>query len=95
MKSPGKQKNRTAIEAKRLSISVDLLRDLFHAGIVPGLKISPKVILFNPIETDRALKEQFSKKATTRQKALALREMEKQQNEAYEAHFESPQDMMP
>ena len=58
----GNPKNRPAEEAKRLSISEDLLIGLFQKGIIPGIKISHRCILFDPVEVDAALKEHFSKK---------------------------------
>jgi hypothetical protein len=55
----GKRKNRPADEADRLSISEDLLFDLYSRGVIPGLKISRKVVLFDPDAVDAALEKHF------------------------------------
>ena len=55
-KSPrGRLKNKTAEEAKRLAISESLLLSLFNKGIIPGTRVTDRVILFDPIEVDAAL----------------------------------------
>ena len=60
VKAPaGKRWNRTAEEAERLSISQDLLGDLFVQGIAPGIKIGSKIVLFDPDAVDAALEKRF------------------------------------
>jgi len=51
----GPQKNTTASEAKRLCISQDLLLSLHSKGIIPGVRLSKRVVLFDPAKTDLAL----------------------------------------
>jgi excisionase family DNA binding protein len=60
----GNKWNRPDQEAERLSISKDLLLDWLHAGVIPGYKISKKVVLFDPEAVDAALRKHFAKKAT-------------------------------
>ena len=55
----GPAKNRTAEEARRLSISEDTLLELWNRGIVPGIKIGHRAILFDPLEVDATLKKHF------------------------------------
>jgi hypothetical protein len=62
----GKKWNRTIAEAKRLSISEDTLVDLFNQNLVPGMKIGPRIILFDPEQVDEALEKHFGKKDTER-----------------------------
>jgi hypothetical protein len=51
----GKPKNKTAEEARRLSISEAMLLSLYNKGIIPGLRVSDRIILFDPELTDAAL----------------------------------------
>ena len=51
----GPPKNRTAEEAKRLSISQDLLLNLYTKGIIPGVRLSKRIVLFDPVKVDGAL----------------------------------------
>ena len=57
----GRLKNKTEGEAERLNISKAELLDLYHKGIVPGVRVSERIILFDPIETDRALSDYATK----------------------------------
>jgi hypothetical protein len=45
----------TATEAKRLGICEKELLTLAHRGVIPFIRITPKLILFNPAEVDKAL----------------------------------------
>lgn len=51
----GRPKNKTEQEARRLSISTAQLLQLFHQGVVPGVVVSDRIILFDPEKTDKAL----------------------------------------
>jgi hypothetical protein len=51
----GKPKNKTADEARRLSISESMLLSLYNKGIIPGLRVSDRIILFDPEQVDAAL----------------------------------------
>ena len=53
----GRAKNKTEEEASRLGISKPQLLCLFHAGVIPGMRISERIILFDPEEVDAALKD--------------------------------------
>jgi hypothetical protein len=53
----GRVKNKTEEEARRLAISKPQLLALFHAGVVPGMRISERIILFDPNEVDEALSQ--------------------------------------
>jgi hypothetical protein len=55
----GPAKNRTAEEARRLSISEDTLLELWNRGIIPGIKIGHRAILFDPLEVDLTLEKHF------------------------------------
>ena len=51
----GRPKNKTEQEARRLSVSTAQLLQLFHQGVVPGVVVSDRIILFDPETTDKAL----------------------------------------
>ena len=53
----GRAKNKTEEEAQRLAISKPQLLSLYHAGVIPGIRVSERIILFDPIEVDAALKQ--------------------------------------
>jgi hypothetical protein len=58
LKEPrGRAKNKTEEEAQRLAISKPQLLSLYHAGVVPGIRVSERIILFDPVEVDAALKQ--------------------------------------
>jgi hypothetical protein len=58
LKEPvGRAKNKTEEEARRLAISKPQLLSLYHAGVVPGIRVSERIILFDPVEVDAALKQ--------------------------------------
>jgi hypothetical protein len=58
LKEPvGRVKNKTEEEARRLAISKSQLLALYHAGVVPGIRVSERIILFDPVEVDDALKQ--------------------------------------
>jgi hypothetical protein len=48
-------KNRTADEALRLGISEEMLLDLHRKGVIPGVRVTKRIILFDPIAVDAAL----------------------------------------
>jgi hypothetical protein len=52
----GKRWNRTLQEAQRLGMSEDRLIKFYNRGIVPGTKLSQRIVLFQPDEVDKALK---------------------------------------
>jgi hypothetical protein len=53
----GRTKNKTTKEARRLGISKPQLLFLYHTGVVPGVRVSERIILFDPDEVDEALRE--------------------------------------
>jgi len=59
----GPAKNRTAEEARRLSISEDTLLELWNRGIIPGIKIGHRAILFDPFEVDATLEKHFGRRS--------------------------------
>jgi hypothetical protein len=51
----GAGKNRSQQEAERLGISEQSLMLLYKKGIVPAIRVSARIILFDPAATDEAL----------------------------------------
>jgi hypothetical protein len=51
----GTGKNRSQQEAERLGISEQSLMLLYKKGIVPAIRVSARIILFDPVVTDEAL----------------------------------------
>ena len=58
LKEPrGRAKNKTEEEAQRLAISKTQLLTLYYSGIIPAIRVSERIILFDPIEVDTALQQ--------------------------------------
>jgi hypothetical protein len=57
LKPHGGAKNKTEAEAQRLAISKTQLLALYHSGVIPAIRVSERIILFDPIEVDTALQQ--------------------------------------
>jgi hypothetical protein len=51
----GTGKNRSQQEAERLGISETSLTLLYKKGIIPAIRVSARILLFDPAATDEAL----------------------------------------
>jgi hypothetical protein len=54
-KIKGTGKNRSLQEAERLGISEQSLTLLYKKGIIPAIRVSARILLFDPVVTDEAL----------------------------------------
>lgn len=77
--APTGQLNKAPTEARRLGLSLAQLRSLHRSGVIPGVRVSERVLLFNSALVDAALEkhrqqtlpkskttEKYDKKKSTR-----------------------------